>query len=157
MKLWIALTGTLALATSMSALAQSSTDAGVGTWILNVAKSKFEPGPAPKSETRIYEDTPDGIRMTLHVETADGASHTETTTYKTDGKPYSASGNPNLDTVKVKRVSRWEVRATQLRSGKVVGTLTRTTSRDGKTMTVASEVTDPSGRSEHDVRVYDRQ
>src|SRR5262249_35477092 len=26
----------------------------IGTWVLNVAKSKYSPGPAPKSETRTY-------------------------------------------------------------------------------------------------------
>ena len=36
------------------ALAQA-TDPVVGTWELNLAKSAFTPGPAPKSETRTYE------------------------------------------------------------------------------------------------------
>ena len=34
---------------------QAQTDPIIGTWRLNVAKSKYDPGPAPMSETRIYE------------------------------------------------------------------------------------------------------
>jgi len=30
----------------------AQTNPFIGTWKLNVAKSKFEPGPAPKSQTR---------------------------------------------------------------------------------------------------------
>jgi len=157
MKLRIAVLGTIALAASMAALAQPSTDAGVGTWTLNVEKSKFEAGSGLKSETRTYEETPDGLRMTSNLQTANGESHTETTTYKTDGKSYPVSNNPNIDTIKVARVSNREVRSTQLRAGKVVGHLTRVVSKDGKTMTITIEVTTPSGQSEHEVRVYDRQ
>jgi len=36
------------------------TDASIGTWKLNVAKSTYDPGPPPKSETRSYSQ--DGFR-----------------------------------------------------------------------------------------------
>ena len=45
----------LLLATSATMLAQAQKDAHIGTWKLNVAKSKFNPGPGSKSETRTYE------------------------------------------------------------------------------------------------------
>ena len=35
-------------------LPAQESDPLVGTWELNVAKSKYSPGPAPKSETRTY-------------------------------------------------------------------------------------------------------
>lgn len=35
-------------------LAQAQTDARIGTWKMNVAKSKYDPGPMPKSVTRTY-------------------------------------------------------------------------------------------------------
>ena len=37
-----------------SAIAAWAADPVLGTWELNVAKSKYNPGPAPKSQTRIY-------------------------------------------------------------------------------------------------------
>ena len=154
MRLWIAFLGVVSLAASMTALAQDSTHSVVGTWTLNVAKSKYNPGPAPKSETRTYEATPDGVRMTSHVESADGQSQTVTVTFKADGKPYPETGNPRVDTVKVTRVNARESRATEMRDGKVVGYMTRILSRDGKVMTMTFNMIDPKG---HDVRVYDRQ
>jgi len=36
-------------------------DAAVGTWKLNVAKSTFSPGPAPKSQTRSYVESAQGL------------------------------------------------------------------------------------------------
>jgi hypothetical protein len=52
----------LALILPLTVRAQSG-DPSLGTWQLNVAKSKFEPGPAPKSETRTYAQTPAGIQI----------------------------------------------------------------------------------------------
>ena len=37
----------------------------VGTWKLNVAKSKFDPGPAPKSLTRTVVAQGDGVKYTF--------------------------------------------------------------------------------------------
>ena len=53
----------LVLAASVTMLAQTSKDAHIGTWKLNVAKSKFSPGPGYKSETRTYEPTADGYKF----------------------------------------------------------------------------------------------
>jgi hypothetical protein len=39
---------------------------------LNTAKSKFSPGPAPKSDTRTYTATEQGITMTWKSVGADG-------------------------------------------------------------------------------------
>ena len=36
----------------------------LGTWKLDVAKSKYSPGPAPKSLTLKFEATADGIKLT---------------------------------------------------------------------------------------------
>ena len=157
MKLRIALVGTFALVASMSGLAQSSSDAWIGNWTLNVAKSKFDPGPGPKSETRTYEMTPDGVRMTVHVEPASGEPRTEISNYKLDGKPYPLSNNPDADAVAVTRVNSREIRATELRGGKVIGHVTRVVSKDGKVLTMTNSMTTAAGQSQRESRVYDRQ
>ena len=46
--------GTLLAALGVAQLAAQADDPVVGTWELNVGKSKFDPGPAPKSESRTY-------------------------------------------------------------------------------------------------------
>jgi hypothetical protein len=61
----------LALFASGSALAQ--TDPFVGTWKLNLAKSKFGPGTERKSETRIVESSPTGMKVSVDRTNADGS------------------------------------------------------------------------------------
>jgi hypothetical protein len=53
--------------------ALADTNPRVGTWVLNVAKSKYEPGQAPKSETRTYTASgTDGVTMKAETVLADG-------------------------------------------------------------------------------------
>jgi hypothetical protein len=153
-KWFLAAAGGTALAVLITVNAQTPTDPMVGTWVLNVAKSKFESGPAIKSETRTYEATPDGIRMTAHIETADGKSQTVTLTYRVDGKPYPEVGNPRADAVAITRVSARENRAVDMLAGKVVSHITTILSEDGRVFTMTFDMLYPPGRN---VRVYDRE
>ncbi|HEY0800915.1 MAG TPA: hypothetical protein VGD54_08725, partial [Steroidobacteraceae bacterium] len=76
----------------------------VGTWNLNLAKSTFSPGPAPKRQTRSYAESAQGLVLTLKTTAADGKESTVTMTFKDDGKPYPLSGTPDYDMVSVTRV-----------------------------------------------------
>jgi hypothetical protein len=132
-------------------------DAVVGTWKLNLAKSTFSPGPAPKSQTRIYAESAQGMTVTVKTTTADGKESTTNLTFKEDGKSYPAGGNPDFDMVSVTRVDASTVHVTQTKAGATVGTVVRTVSKDGKTLTVAQKGTHPGGGKFDDVSVYDRQ
>ena len=132
-------------------------DTAVGTWKLNVAKSTFSPGPAPKSQTRTYAETPQGITLTIKTTAADGKESTATLTFKYDGKPYPVSGNPDFDMVSVTRVDELTAHSTQTKAGATVGTGVRTVSKDGKTLTFAQKGTHANGAKYDDVSVYDRQ
>lgn len=49
----------------------------IGTWTLNVAKSKYEPGPPPMSVTRVFESWEiDGVKETSTIVRADGTQVT---------------------------------------------------------------------------------
>jgi hypothetical protein len=48
----------------------------VGTWKLNLAKSTFDPGAAPVSETVSYEEAGDGVKRTVETVRADGSRDT---------------------------------------------------------------------------------
>lgn len=129
----------------------------VGTWSLNVAKSKFSPGPAPKSDTRSYTESADGITMTWKSTPASGKEMTVQSTYKTDGKDYPVTGMPNFDTLALKQVDDHTVHVTQKKGGKVVGETTRSISKDGKVLTLSSKGTGADGVAYDNVMVYDRQ
>ena len=59
------------LAAAVLATAQTK-DPFVGTWTLNVAKSKYDPGPAPKGGTTTYEAAGKGYKVTVKAEPASG-------------------------------------------------------------------------------------
>ena len=132
-------------------------DAAVGTWNLNLAKSTFSPGPAPKSQTRIYAESAQGMALTVKTTAADGKESTITLSFKADGKPYPVSGNPDFDMVSVTRVDALTVHSTQTKAGAAVGTGARTVSKDGKTLTFKQKGTNANGAKYNNVSVYDRQ
>jgi hypothetical protein len=132
-------------------------DAVVGTWKLNLAKSTFSPGPAPKSQTRIYSESAQGTTVIVKTTAADGKDSSTTLTYKEDGKPYPASGSPDFDMVSVTRVDASTTRSSQMKAGATVGTAVRTVSKDGKTLTFAQKLTHANGAKYDDVSMYDRQ
>ena len=132
-------------------------DAVVGTWKLNLAKSTFSPGPAPRSQTRIYAESAQGMTVTVKTTAADGKESATNLTYKEDAKSYPASGSPDFDMVFLTRVDALTVRSSQTKAGANVGTAVRTVSKDGKTLTFAQKGTHAGGGKFDDVSVYDRQ
>ncbi len=143
----------LAIGTS----AAFATDSVVGMWKLNSSKSTFSPGPAPKSQTRTYAETPQGMTVTVKTTAADGKESTTTLSFKEDGKTYPVSGNPAFDSVSVKRVDASTLNSTMMKAGANVGTGVRTVSKDGKTLTFTQKGTNEAGAKFNDVMVYDRQ
>jgi hypothetical protein len=135
----------------------SAADPVVGTWQLNLAKSKFSPVPAPKTDTRTYAESADGITMTWKSVAADGKEMNVKSTYRTDGKDYPITGSPNFDTLTLKQIDSHTVQSTQKKGGKVVGETKRTVSKDGKELTLASKGTGADGVAYDNVMVYDRK
>lgn len=132
-------------------------DAVVGTWKLNLAKSTFSPGPAPKSQSRTYVESAQGMTVTVKTTAADGKESTTTIVFKDDGKSYPASGNPDFDAISAKRVDALTLNSTQTKAGATVGTALRSVSKDGKTLTFTQKGTHADGGKFEDVSVYDKQ
>ena len=105
----------------------------MGTWVLNLAKSKYSsPDRAPKSQTRVYTQSAEGTSLTIQTATADGSSATQKSTFKYDGKSYPFTGAPMYDSLTLKQVDAHTVKSTQWKDGKETGETTRTLSADGK-------------------------
>src|SRR5580658_3716567 len=135
----------LALAGSM--LADST--AFVGTWKLNLDKSKFAEGQAPKSLTRTV--TADGDTVTYKFEGvgADGTAISYGYTSKYDGKDSEVTGTGvayGADRIAIKELNSHQLSATSKKSGKIVGSSSGTVSHDGKTFTLTSKGTDANGK-----------
>jgi hypothetical protein len=133
-------------------------DATLGTWNLNVAKSKFNPGPAFKSETRIYEQRPEGIKVTIRTVDADGKSVVSEYPVNYDGKfyPVQGSGGP-ADAIAMTRVNDKTAESTLMHGTMVVAKARRVVSEDGKTMTITYKGSDPVGTIVDYTLVYEKQ
>lgn len=136
----------------------NAADNWVGTWKLNVAKSKYSPGPAPKSNSAKYEPWEGGIKVTTDgVGADDKPTHTEFAA-KYDGKDYAYKGNPNIDTIALKRIDDYTYEGTVKSSkGKLMLTSKNVISKDGKTRTQTTTGTDAQGRTVSATIVWDRQ
>jgi formylglycine-generating enzyme required for sulfatase activity len=132
-------------------------DPFVGTWILDVAKSTFSPGPAPKNQTAVYAAVAGGYRVTATGIDGEGKPITTDYTAKFDGKDYPVTGNADYDAVTLKRVNAHTIEFSRKKAGKVVQTGTIVVSADGKTRTVTADGTNTGGIKVHNVSVYDRK
>lgn len=142
----------LALGTAIARLEAQTPNALAGTWTLDVAKSKYSPGPAPKTLTLMIEDTADGMKTASDVVMADGQTYRTTYTAKVDGKDYPLVGSPFADTVALETKGNNRLR-TDKKSGKVVMRYDGVLSADGKTFTVDQKGTGAKGEPVHNTLV----
>jgi hypothetical protein len=137
--------------------AAEAQDPILGIWKLNLSKSKYIPGPAPRSQTRTYKQTPNGIFVT--IDTIDSTGHKLPPIQfaeKYDGKDYPMTGSTIGDALALKRINDYVAEATMKHAGKVVATTRRLITDNGKTLVLVYQETS----EEHPVDnfiVYDRQ
>ena len=125
----------LLVITASARIAMAQTDPHLGTWTLNLAKSKFAAGTAPKSQTSVYSAAGQGIKVATTTVNATGTINTEyTATF--DGKDHPVKGNPDWDTTALKRVDARTIEFTRKKAGKVVQTARSVVAADGKSRTV---------------------
>jgi hypothetical protein len=128
-----------------------------GTWHLNVEKSKFNAGPSIKSQTRVYEVSSDSVKQTVDGVDSQGKPTHSGFTAKYDGNDYPTTGNPDWDTISVKRVDGHNAKSIMKKNGKVVQTVMRNVSKDGNTLTVKSLGTNAKGEKIDNLLVFDKQ
>lgn len=136
--------------------AQETGDPLLGTWQMDASKSKFSPGPPPKSITIKFEQADQGIKASSDTVLADGkTTHTEFTA-NYDGMDVPLTGSPIADTVSVQKVGDTRVRKDK-KNGKVIMTYTGTVSKDGKTFSVQQKGTNQDGAAVSNVVVFQKQ
>lgn len=136
-------------------VAFASANTLVGTWRLNVAKSKFGASPPPKSAIAKVESKDGGITVHLSIVNADGKKGEFQYSASYGGKDYPMSGSKVFDAIALKRVDDHTDEVIYKEKGKVIQTSKRAVSNDGKTLTITDEA--PSGKSASAVSVWDRQ
>ena len=148
--------GTLLLtATSLALVAQGSTP-GLGTWITDVAKSKYSPGPAPKSQTVRYEAVPNGVKRTIDAVDAKGQkTHTEVVLI--EGKEVPSPNATQPATLTWRRIDERTTETVNKVNGKVMQTTLRVISSDGRTATVTQTGTNAQGQKVNNTIVQTKQ
>ncbi len=138
-----------------SALAQAQSDPFVGTWKLDTAKST----PVRKTETRIVESSPTGLKVSVDRTNADGTNQQISYTANLDGKPYPFVGSApyGADSVGVTLGSSNTLTYKLWRGGKVVASGSFVVSPDGKTGTLKSSGADEKGVKQSSVSIYTKQ
>lgn len=144
----------LALNVSSGAAQSGMADRQSGTWKMDPAKSKYSPGPAPKSVTLKIVSDADNIKLTSDgIDAAGNPTHVEFTA-KYDGKDYPITGVPNGDTIAVSRIDENTVESSVKKGGEVVMTVRSVVSKDGKTRTQTFRGKDAQGKEVNNVVVY---
>lgn len=127
-----------------------------GTWQLNTAKSKYDPGPGPEKATVTIQS--DGMTSTVKTESVfDGKPYS--TSYKAtlDGTPAPLQGSPVADMVSVKKVDDQTREMKTTKGGSPVSETRATVSADGKTVTVTGTGLNPKGVKTTFTAVYEKQ
>jgi len=147
------------IALAITTAAAFGADNTIGTWKLDVAKSKYTPAPLPiKSLTIIREASDGGVKQTTTGERADGTAVNASYTAKYDGKVVQVAGNSQYDTIAIKQVNADTLTDERKKtSGPYKATARTVVSNGGKTMTSTTKGTNADGKEFTQILVFDKQ
>jgi hypothetical protein len=124
----------------------------LGTWQLDLGKSRYNPGPPPRSETRTYVRDKEGMKGTIQRRRDDGRE--EVIEYRADfDHEFPVIGTEAYDTIRLKRIDARTAEAVLSHAGRVFGTARRVISEDGRTLTITFRQED-RGILESNIAVY---
>jgi hypothetical protein len=138
-------------------LAQAPAKNMVGTWKLDIAKSKYSPGPTPKSQIAKLENADGGMKVVSDRVESDGKMTHFEWTAKFDGKDYPVKGDPGRDAVSVKKIDDYTLEMTNKKAGKATTMIKAVYSKDGKSRTETVTGTDAQGKKIKNVTLWDKQ
>lgn len=131
----------------------------LGTWKINIAKSKYNPASgAPKSGTSKFELVQGGIKNTTDGVSAQGTpTHTELT-FNFDGKDVPVMGATSPNTTRAwKRIDDYNYEFADKVDGKATTTTRVVISSDGRTRTNTATGKNAQGVAVNNVVVYEKQ
>lgn len=142
---------------SVLLLAQTPAKNMVGTWKLDTAKSKYTPGPTPKSQIAKLENADGGMKVVSDRVEADGKMTHFEWTAKFDGKDYPVKGDPGRDAVSVKKIDDYTLAITNKKGGKATTMIKAVYAKDGKSRTETVTGTDAQGKKIENITEWVKQ
>ncbi len=130
-------------------------DLVIGTWILDAEASSYSPGPAPKSQKRVYEIAPEGIKTTITGVDSEGHDWSAEYVADYDSLEHPISGTrARVTAIALTRINDHSAEATLRHANKVIGTARRVITPDGRSMTITYNGTGPSDELVHITAVF---
>jgi hypothetical protein len=131
----IAVTAAATLAVSTVSFADTPSPF-VGTWVLNVAKSTFDPPPPLKSNTTTTTEVAGGgLHTVINIVEADGSkTHLEYTIPPGGGKAAPVTGSEYADSILLTQINSRKLKYVLTKAGATVESGTYTISKGGKIM-----------------------
>jgi len=142
---------------STSHLAAQTADNFIGTWKLNVAKSKFS-GAAPKELTVTFEKAgATGVKITAKGTAGDGSAINSVYTPTYDGKDVPVTGSPDYDAAALKMLDANTRHTVRKKGGKEVQVVHSVVAKDGKSFTSTTTGVNAKGEKVNSTMVYEKQ
>ena len=132
-------------------------DPFVGTWKMDVAKSHYTTGTAPKSQTVTFTESGGNLDTSVAVTTADGTDISYQFTVPMKGGTGTVVKGVGFDGVSGKRINANTRETTLTQAGKTVRTAHLSVSKDGKTLHTTIKGVDPQGKPVNATLVSERQ
>ena len=146
---------------ALVSVVSADTDPRVGTWKLNLVKSKYVPGPTPKSLTLTYDATATGLTaLTQGIDDMGKPINPEKNKVNVilDGKDHpTQTTNAVYNTSAWTRVDANTWNVVRKKDGKVTQNVKNVVSKDGKTLTITTTGVNAEGNTINNKAVYDKQ
>ena len=153
----LALAALLAGLSSSIPLAGQTADNFMGTWKLNTAKSKWTPGPGPKSLTVVFAKAGAGFKVTATGVNGDGTPLNTTYTATYDGKDAVVTGSPDYDALTVKMLDANTRHTVRKKAGKEVQVVHSVLAKDGKSFTSTTTGVNAKGEKVESTALFEKQ
>ncbi len=146
----------ISLAVGLLASLSAAADPFVGVWKLNIAKSKFQSGPAPKQQITTITEADGQTRIRIEGIAADGTPTLVDYRIPTNGGVGTMQKSKAYDGVSAKMLGPGEREIDRTKDGKLVYTVVGKVSADGKSISTVSKGLNPLGQPVENTGVYDR-
>lgn len=147
----------LTIGVLIAATGAFAADNSLGTWKLNMEKSKFSPSAPVKSLTTTREASDGGVKATTTGQRDDGTPIDSSYTAKYDGSEAAVTGAP-YDTISIKQSNVNIFTFTQKKKDGKYRVMGRSViSKDGKTMTSTMKGTNADGKPYSATLVWEKQ
>jgi hypothetical protein len=147
----------VALSPVLVAQSSQALDRFAGTWRLNLAKSKYAPGPGPKSQTVAVKVSEGGFLAAIDTVNAEGQQTHIDILAKFDGRDHVLKGATQPTTWTLKWMDDYSYEFVTKVNGKTTTTTRVSLSRDGKVQTVTTTGTNAQGQPVNNSTIFERQ